>query len=598
WRAYTAVASGPSGVQNLKTVAAGAVRGAGYHAGWYGFWFLDDQERMGNAARQWELAGQAGVKRLLYYDLGEVGDYAGFFGADGKMRHNGWSIPFWKSDEPLTARWFGLQAFMQNASWSPWPTAKDYGLPPFTAPDGSAADDLYSVLSRRDLDGKWAFDHFSNARVTDEIAERSGLAGISQRQQGKADVQGKSGWVTSRLIHVDFGNPQLLDYQCREIARLIPKLRPDGIHADNFGDLHIARADVAGFGLWSVHGFREFLKRRFSQAELAGMGIADVDTFDPPQARLRGGFDIAAYVREKQMEPKGNKWMQLRSPKWTADPIWLRYLVYKVETGLGYHRRFYEAAKQAAAQAGVDCAVFGNLVPGAPGAALMKGFCDIAHFEWSTTRGWWGLREMALPPKGRVGYVARLGAAISDAGYCWPSLYVPKNLSGAGHENLHKVLALDCLANRGLLDFGHWFLDGYSPGTPESAGFVNRFIRRQAARLSRREYLADVAVVHSAWSEVASLTVFHPVTEMFIDEYSGWCQFLGDTHRQWDVVLAEDLSAARLARFPIVVLPSVMVLTDAQAAELSKYVEAGGRLVATGLTGTRYGPDKYLALRP
>jgi len=35
WRAYTAVASGPSGVQNLKTVAAGAVRGAGYHAGWY-----------------------------------------------------------------------------------------------------------------------------------------------------------------------------------------------------------------------------------------------------------------------------------------------------------------------------------------------------------------------------------------------------------------------------------------------------------------------------------------------------------------------------------------------------------------------------------
>ena len=132
WHAYTAVASGPSGAQNLKTVSVGAVRGMGYHAGWNGFWFLDDQERMGNAARQWEMARQAGVKRLLYYDLGEVGDYAGFFGADGKMKHNGWSIPFWKGDGPLTARWFGLQAFMSaTGGWSPWPTAKDYGLQRF-----------------------------------------------------------------------------------------------------------------------------------------------------------------------------------------------------------------------------------------------------------------------------------------------------------------------------------------------------------------------------------------------------------------------------------------------------------------------------------
>jgi cyclophilin family peptidyl-prolyl cis-trans isomerase len=73
---------------------------------------------------------------------------------------------------------------------------------------------------------------------------------------------------------------------------------------------------------------------------------------------------------------------------------------------------------------------------------------------------------MGLPPKGRVGYVTRLGAALSDSPFCWPSIYVSQDKSGAGHENLHKVLAFDCLANRGLLDFGHWYLDGYSPGTP------------------------------------------------------------------------------------------------------------------------------------
>ncbi|MCX6910955.1 MAG: beta-galactosidase trimerization domain-containing protein, partial [Verrucomicrobia bacterium] len=169
--------------------------------------------------------------------------------------------------------------------------------------------------------------------------------------------------------------------------------------------------------------------------------------------------------------------------------------------------------------------------------------------------------------------------------------------SGAGHENLHKVLAFDCLANRGLPDFGHWYLDGYSPGTPQSAGFVNRFIRAHAPHLSHRRYLADVAVVHSAWSEIASMNVFNPMMDKFVDEYSGWCEFLGDTHRQWDVVLQQDLTAKNLARYPIVVLPSVMTLTDTQISQLRRYVEAGGRVVATGQTGTRYGPERYLASR-
>jgi hypothetical protein len=231
------------------------------------------------------------------------------------------------------------------------------------------------------------------------------------------------------------------------------------------------------------------------------------------------------------------------------------------------------------------------------GGALMKGACDIAHFEWSTVHGHWGMRPMGLPPKGSAGYVTRLGAAISDAPFCWPSIYVSKDKSGAGHENLHKVLAFDCLANRGLLDFGHWYLDGYSPGTPQSAGFVNRFIRAHAPRLSHRRYLADVAVVHSAWSEIASMNVFNPVMDKFVDEYSGWCDFLGETHCQWGVVLQQDLTAKNLARYSIVVLPSVMTLTDAQIGELRRYIASGGRIVATGQTGTRYGPERYLAPR-
>ena len=85
--------------------------------------------------------------------------------------------------------------------------------------------------------------------------------------------------------------------------------------------------------------------------------------------------------------------------------------------------------------------------------------------------------------------------------------------------------------------------------------------------------------------------------DKFVDEYCGWCEFLNDTHRQWTVVLQQDLTAENLAAYPIVVLPSVITLTDAQIGELCRYVTGGGRLVATGLTGTRYGPERYLAPR-
>ena len=585
WQTYTPVATLDQRGTNLETIQPGAARGGAGTLGWYGFWFLDEQDKSGVLQASRQKLQQAGVKRILYYDLGEVGDYAGFFAADGRLKYNGWSLPWWKDQEPLMARWIGLDAFLHDVPWAPYPTAKAYGLPPFTTPDGQPADDLYAVLARRGLDGQWRFDYSSNPGITDDLAQRSGLAGLSGKQSGRADTQGKTGWQMVRLVDVDFANPQLGDYCCREIAHLVAKLRPDGIHADNLGDMNLGHADSCAFGLWSEHTFRQYLQRHFTPQELARLGIADAAT-----------FDLKAYVRDKPFESRGLRWHSL-NPKWSEDPVWLCYLIHKVETAQAYHRGFYAAAKAAAQQEQLDCAVFGNTIPLALGGTLLHGACDIAHFEWSTVHGWWGQRPLGLPPAGRVGYVTRLGAALSAGPFCWPSLYVPQDRSGAGHEQLHKVLACDCLANRGLLDFGHWYLDGYSPGTPQSAGFVNRFVRTCAPQLSQRRYLADVAVVHSAWSEIASCTVFNPVLDKFVDEYCGWCEFLGDSHRQWTVVLQEELTAEKLAVYPIVVLPSVLVLTDGQLGELRRYVDSGGRLVATGLTGTRYGPERYLAPR-
>jgi hypothetical protein len=110
------------------------------------------------------------------------------------MRHNGWSLPWRNGREPLTARWVGLEAFLRDVPRALYPTAQTYGLPPLTTPGGRPADDLYAVLARRGLDGQRRFDYSSNPGITDDVAERSGLAtGGSMRRRRKQ--RGKGGWT-------------------------------------------------------------------------------------------------------------------------------------------------------------------------------------------------------------------------------------------------------------------------------------------------------------------------------------------------------------------------------------------------------------------
>ena len=582
WNTYTPVVSSPNRLgDDLQTVNAGAWRTAAHHGGWYGLWDLQAQAERGNGARTWERLAKVGGKRLFYFDAGEVGDYAAFFGPDGEMKYTGWSVPWWK-DEDVTARWFGLAGFFNNVSWAPYPTAEDYDLPALTRPDGSPAKDLYSVLSVRGFDGEWDYSFFSNKRVTNEIARGTGLADISKKQENRPDVQGKTGWITTRLVHLDHANPQLRDYHCRELEMLLDRIPAGGMHIDNFGDLGVRRPTRQGFGLWSLHSFREYMREEFSPAELRDLGIEDVDT-----------FGLRDYIKNKPYETRGTKWPHLRNPKWAKELLWKCYLISQVRAGLSYHRALYRTVKEE--QSG--CAVTGNTIPLFPGRGLMKGICDVAHFEWKAEGQYGHLKMSGLPPEGRVGYVTRLGAAISNAPYCWPSLYVSRELTGKDHEELHKVLAFDCLANRGLMDYNHWFLDNYSPGSPQSAGFVNGFINRHAPRISDRRYFADVGLVYSTWSDIATMTVWGPQQEQFIQEYSGWATFLSKSHRQWDVLLAQDISDENLRRFPVVVLPSILTLSDGQIEAIRRYVENGGRIVATGLTGTRYGPEHHLQPR-
>lgn len=587
WEMLTPVVSDPGRIaKDLQKINAIVGRGV-YHNGWYGYWALDDQRRTKHNEYIWRLLDKFGMRKVLYYDSGEAGDYAIFIGNDGKVVCNAWELPWWDGKGAMTPYWFGLDAFMNDVDWAPYPTAKSYGLPPFTMPDGTKPKSVYDAIARRDLHGQWQFDFFSNPKVTDEIAQKSGLANISSKQKAREDVAEKSGWITVRLIHVDFSNPQLLDYRCREIKRLVREIRPDGVHIDNHGDVNILYPYMQAFGVWSVAGFRQWLQKHATPEQLSEWRIDSVSQ-----------FDIREYVLNKRFQA-GQKLMEALSDlRWTEDPIWLRFLLFKVETELNFHKAVYQAAKEAAAEIGCDLMVGGNVIPLFPARTLLRGWCDIACFEWTMTKQFGPIRPSGLPPEGRVGHATKVGAAISNAGYCWATVYVPRELSGEGHENLHKLLAFECLANRALLDYGHWFLDGYSLGTVESVGFVNKFVTTHQKLLSKRKPFAEVALVYCPYTELTSITPIGVKTSLFLDEYIGWADFLSKNHFQWDVLLSQDLTTEDLRRFSVIVMPSIRVITDEQFQALCDYVRSGGRVIATGTTGTRFGVSEYLMPRP
>ncbi len=592
WHRYTTVATDPEfkSLEDIRTVNADCWRAAGWFGGWYGFWFADMLEKQTNVPDRWNRVIQAGSRPMMYYDAGEVGDFVTLIDEEKKtLLLDGWHWEKWTGQKG-TVRWFGLDAFMNNVSWAPYPTAKSHGLPAFTYPDGRGIPEgkLYEVLAVRDLKNQWSLSlRFTNPDITDELAQKTGLAQATQRQVSDPNVQQGSGWVIGRLTSEDHANPQLLEYQCRELEFAIKRFRPGGVHIDNFGDSDIWQVNQSSFGLWSIYTYRTFLKRHFTPEQLDALGVKDADT-----------FDIREYIATAYGEQKRSENDRLRDPRWLDDVLFRSHLINKTELSLQYWQGIYRSGKRAMEQAGLNNPIFGNTIPLLPGGGFMKGICDIAHFEWKTKGAFTAMPEMGLPPKARIAYVSRLGQKVSNVSYCWPSLYVPKRYSGQAYENLHKVLAFDCLANRGIMDYHNWYLDSYSPGTDQSAGYINTFIRAVAPELSGREYRADIGLVYCPWSNVASIDAMGLRPAMFLNEYKGWCDYLGNTHAQWDIILSQDMSLEALRRYKVVVLPSMLVLTDAQAAVLDQYLKAGGRVVATGETGTFFGPDGYLVHRP
>ena len=72
-----------------------------------------------------------------------------------------------------------------------------------------------------------------------------------------------------------------------------------------------------------------------------------------------------------------------------------------------------------------------------------------------------------------------------------------------------------------------------------------------------------------------------------VDMAYGMSFLLNALHWPWEIVLDNQLEPGSLSAYPVVMLPDVQCMDNAAAPGLTAYAEAGGTLLATGLTGTK-----------
>ena len=505
--------------------------------------------------------------------------------------------------------WFGDWQFMsgqhlKSRLGAPLPSAAELGLAPFVHPlDGSAITDeaeFWRTRSARPLIGKGTEKIDDYLKLSDEDARALGLADISVQRDGK--------WLTNSGEFMLYDMP-FAHYQAAKASRVMEDFAPDMIHYDDW-DLRAptamnARADI------HVAAFREFVKRHFTPEECRACGfekdhIADFDVLhyllNPP---WRGEYPGAG---------DGPLWRCASDARWLSDKVWRAFQIACLEDRLASMKEIYRLNKESARRLlGHDVPMVANIIPTLGALFLQRDCVDMANFEWPVFKTYGAFpKPFGYYPEARLGLGPRMASKIGVTGHAIVNPYVEPQYSGwsgAGfdrrnHETLHKVIYFDLLANRGIPAFGLAWDGAYSPGSIQSAGALHAFMNEVAPIISRRDYLADIGLVASSWSQIAAQPPFggwkQEVSKRYFAEFLGWSQYLfaARDFPQWDVVPFDDVKLADLVPFKLLILPSILVVTADQLAVLEAYLKQGGRLLDTGETGTFNGPEKLLMPRP
>ena len=508
--------------------------------------------------------------------------------------------------------WFSDWEFMRSTSLkstlgSPLPTADDMEVPAFTYPLGGSVIqnevDFWRTRSAKALIGEDEVHSLDGGEtyvaIPEEMAEALGLESITTR---RADGQ----WLIQSTVPMLYDS-QLVRYQAAKGRRAMEALKADMIHYDDW-DVRSPSAMNANADIL-VASFQEFVKRHFTDEDYRESGFKKSDI---------ASFDVIAYLRNPswRLEYRGEGdqpfWRSAADDRWLSNKVWRAFQIAAVEEKLASMKEIYRLNKKSASDLRRDVPMVANVIPMLSALFLQRDCVDMANFEWPVFKTFTAfVKPIGYYPQARLGIGPRMASKIGVTGHSIVDPYVEQKYSGwdgtgftdQHHDALHKVIYFDLLANRGIPSFSLNFDGGYSPGSVRSAGNLHTFINQIAPVISKREYLADIGLASSSWSQIAAQKPWawnQETTKRHASEFLGWAQYLSSARDfpQWDVIPFDDVSLKDLARFKLVILPSVLVMTDDHLSTLEAYLKQGGKLLITGETGTFNGPEGLLLPRP
>lgn len=131
------------------------------------------------------------------------------------------------------------------------------------------------------------------------------------------------------------------------------------------------------------------------------------------------------------------------------------------------------------------------------------------------------------------------------------------------------------LANGGALDY---YLIGRLDNHEDRSGYapIKEIFHYHAANEETYQGLsskANVAVINGPQANV--------------NEFRGWYRFLTEAHFLFDTLLEETALELSWEKYTAIILPDYQPLSDALAAKINAFVEAGGTVIASGRSGLR-----------
>ena len=603
----------------LNTTAA-SFGAAGFHGVWDADLNRDMPWMRGHVA---EFQKHADVRKVFYIEGAGATKVLCRVGRDGRILFSAQMLDLLNDPErrPFVERqirpdgrtvWFGDWQFLTDQRFktrlgNPLPTARDLDLPPFVHPltgrEIASEDEFWKTRSARPLIGSRRGSIEEHLALSAADAQSLGLEAVTSRRDGKWLV--KAG--ESMLYDMPFAR-----YQVAKARRAMEVFEPDMIHYDDW-DLRSPTALNAWADIY-LAAFRKFVKRRFSDDDCRAAGIDKVNltAFDLWHY-LRNPPWLAEYQQKAGGQPDGPLWMAARDPRWLSDKVWRAFQIACIEERLAAMQSIYCENKRLSSELlGRDVPMVANVIPTLSAIFLQRDCVDMANFEWPCFKTYGVFpKPLGYYPEARLGIGPRMAAKIGTTGHAIVDPYVEPRYSGwdgkgftrRNYETLHKVIYFDLLANRGIPAFALTWDGGYSPGSVHSAGQLHAFLNEVAPVVSRREYLADIGLACSSWSQIAAQPPFggwnHEVSKRYFAEFLGWSQYLASSRdfSQWDVLPLDHVTLDELMRFKLLILPSVLVITADQLALLEQYLELGGKLLITGESGTFGGPKVLLMPR-